>query len=86
MRIFKKELKEVLDEVICDICGGSCKKEYNQEYAELIATWGYDSNKDLTQYNVDLCENCFDKTIDYLKSIRNFKPSVDVLDGKLYNL
>jgi hypothetical protein len=88
MKIFKKQQCEKLDEIICDICGESCKKNLGEnESASLTSTWGYDSKKDLTRHNIDLCENCFDKTIDFLKSIRKTLPSNnDPLDGNFYEI
>jgi len=70
MEKFKKVYCNKLDEIVCDVCGSSCKKACDNEYATLVAHWGYDSSKDLTSYNVHLCEDCFDKTIAFLKGIR----------------
>jgi len=71
MKKNRKKLTLQLDDIICDICGGSCKKSYDIESAKLFAHWGYDSSKDGDVYDIDLCEGCFDKTINYLMSIRS---------------
>lgn len=84
MRKFKQDTCERLDEILCDICGESCKKEHDHEYASLSATWGYDSNKDLLSHQIELCENCFDKTISFLKDIRTVSSDNNPLDGREY--
>jgi len=60
-----------LDDIICDICGESCKKNLDIESAKLFAHWGYDSKKDGDVYDIDICENCFDKILVYLLDIRS---------------
>jgi hypothetical protein len=99
MKKTKKVECQKLDEVVCDICGQSCKKTHNNEFASLSATWGYDSKKDLTRHDIDLCEGCFDKTIEFLQQIRTankililgkdqntFYLKPDPLDGLEYGL
>ena len=51
MKTFKEVVGKKLDEVLCDICGKSCKKTCDNEFASLTATWGYDSKKDLLRHN-----------------------------------
>ena len=53
----------------------------SNEWAELTAVWGYFSRKDLTKHSIDLCEECFDKTIEFLRSIRTKNPYVLTLGG-----
>lgn len=86
MKKTKKVECQKLDEVLCDICGKSCKKTCDNEFASLTATWGYDSKKDLLRHNIDLCEDCFDKTIEFLKQIRTVTVENDPLDGVEYGL
>ena len=98
MKKTKKVECEKLDEVVCDICGQSCKKDFDNEFASLTATWGYNSKKDLTRHDIDLCEGCFDKTIEFLQQIRTVPVFVlfdhqsevtvktDPLDGVEYGL
>lgn len=91
MRKFPPGVRKMSPQIFCDICGKDCRKnreDYDGEYAVLQATWGYFSGKDGDQYNVDLCENCFDKTIDFLKSIRSINPvekfELDALEARSY--
>lgn len=72
MKKNKEKLVLQLDDIICDICGESCKKNLDIESAKLFAHWGYDSKKDGDVYDIDLCENCFDKVLKYLLEIRSF--------------
>lgn len=87
MRKYSEQICQKLESILCDICGESCKKEANNEVASLYAHWGYDSKKDLIRHNIDLCESCFDKTIQFLKEIRTLKlDGIDPLDGEEYSL
>lgn len=77
MRKYKKAIKKVLKDIICDICGKSCidpicglQDVGMAEYATLEALWGYCSKKDGESYNCDLCEDCFDKIKIYIDSIK----------------
>ena len=94
MKSYKEKLTKVLDEIFCDVCGGNCSftelcKEH--EYATLEASWGYFSNKDGFEYEVHLCEHCFDIVLGNLKHQRqkNLAPfkyphENDPLNGKSY--
>ena len=64
------------DDVICDICGKSCKvmlhdleDEYNIISGELKFTGHYGSKYDLETLHCDMCESCFDKIQGFIKSI-----------------
>ena len=75
MKIFKSKKVQIVDEVVCDVCGESCKDlNFGNEHATLTADWGYASKKDGERYSVDLCEKCFEKTVQFLQSIRQIKP------------
>lgn len=75
MRIYKNKKVEVLDEVTCDICGESCSDvNFGHECAHLVADWGYSSKQDGTKYEVDFCEKCFEKVVEFLKTIRQVNP------------
>ena len=60
-------------EKICDICGNSCNVAHkgfkdpngiiSNEFATLTARWGYCSNKDLTEHECIMCEECFDEVL-----------------------
>ena len=66
--VVKKVKKEILDDIICDICGESCAvfdcrgKEYETfEYLSLTADWGFDSGKDGERWEAQVCSSCADK-------------------------
>lgn len=69
MKTYKQELRQVWDDIICDICNRSIKKigGYTEEYVELFVTWGYNSNKDGEVHNCDMCEECYDKVRDFIE-------------------
>ena len=90
MRTFKEEVRKVIDDVNCDICGKSTTnyKEVGPDYATLESYWGYGSSNDGSKYEIHICEFCFDATLEFLKQKRKsvlgpfsypFKP--DPLDG-----
>lgn len=68
---------DVINEVLCDLCGNSCsKKSYDElghskqpkhEYAEICANWGFYSDSDNKKYEIHLCEHCFYDVLAYLK-------------------
>ena len=89
MKTYKKKLTKVVDQILCDCCGTSCTKQCDHEYAELSATWGYCSNQDGTQYDIQICETCFNEVIDFLKKKRKrilgafeYPYKQDPLEGK----
>lgn len=94
MRTYKTEPKKVIDEILCDCCGQSCtitEPVVEHEYAELIATWGYFSNQDGSQFDIDLCENCFNDVLEFIKNKRkkilgpfNYPNKIDPLEGTCY--
>lgn len=69
MRTYKKVTCEKLDKIYCDRCDKLCTDEvYGNEYAVLEAMWGYASKKDGTKQEFELCEDCFDIVVDFIKS------------------
>jgi len=93
MRTYKTEPKKVIDEIICDVCGESCtitEPVHEHEYAELTAVWSYFSDKDGKKFNIDLCENCFDDVLSFVKRQRikifgiNNAHKTDALEGGSY--
>ena len=98
MKTYKKKTVEVVDQILCDCCGQSCTKEFpttkpsfDHEYAELNATWGYCSNQDGIQYDIQICETCFTEVLNFIKDKRrkvlgpfNFPYEKDPLEGKCY--
>lgn len=98
MKTYKKKLTKVVDQILCDCCGESCTKEFpttlpsfDHEYATIEATWGYLSNQDGTQYNIEICENCFNEILELIKNKRKqilgvfkYPHNSDPLNGKNY--
>lgn len=69
MEIKKNILVNKTVDIVCDICGTSCAKEYNIEYGTLHAAWGFDSFHDSKIYHCDMCENCFFTIVEHIKTI-----------------
>lgn len=73
MKKIKKATKEIeeLEDLICDICGKSCRDhlDMNYEFSTLSASWGYGSSKDTTQWHGDFCENCSNKIKEFIESL-----------------
>lgn len=71
MKLLTKILEEEISGVICDVCGNRCRKDgdFVDEYAILKASWGYCSKMDGICQECDICENCFDKISNFIKSI-----------------
>lgn len=95
MKTFKTKKIKVVEHIYCDGCGESCTKgtdlnpTIEHEYGELSGTWGYFSNQDGTQYDIQLCEKCFNEVIDFLKKKRKetlgpfrYPYKQDPLEGK----
>lgn len=79
IKYIKKEV-QIIDKILCDLCGTNCTKEN----ALLSSDWGYYSKKDNTRHRINLCENCFDATIEWMKDRRNpsiFISTNDPLNG-----
>ena len=64
----------VTEDVICDMCGKSCKIDlgrFNEfPHMKLEANWGYGSQKDCTYWRAQICETCVDNK---LKPLINFE-------------
>ena len=98
MKTYKKKLTKVVDQILCDCCGQSCTKEFpttkpsfDHEYASIEATWGYLSNQDGIQYDIQICEHCFNEVLQCMKKIRKrilgslkYPHNTDSLEGKNY--
>ena len=74
MLVNKTELKEtnVLSDIICDICGNSCKigdwdSDMDFEYMVLEANWGFLSKKDFQTWTAHVCEKCVDEKLSFIK-------------------
>lgn len=65
---------ETVTDVLCDVCDSSTLLEGGGlQYGCLEARWGYGTNHDGERYEVHLCEDCFFKTIAYLKQERRIE-------------
>lgn len=91
MKTYKKKTVKVTDKIYCDSCGEDCSKDIDHEYAELSATWGYCSKQDGLQYDIQICESCFNEVISFLKNKRKqilgpltYPHKEDPLEGKCY--
>lgn len=58
---------EITDDIICDICGKSCKTEYGFEYLDCNTTWGFESDKDMETWSAHICEKCVDEKLNFIK-------------------
>ena len=72
MRKYKQKelLSQVLEDIVCDICGKSCKGGSDlYEFSKFEATWGYGSHKDTEQWGGEFCEECSDKIKGFIESL-----------------
>jgi hypothetical protein len=71
MIIYKKKRRttEVLDDIVCDICGKSCYCTCDFELATLHAVWGYGSSKDGQEWVCEMCESCSEKIKEFIESL-----------------
>jgi hypothetical protein len=94
MKTYKNKTVKTVDKILCDSCGKDCTINVpvdEHEYAELSATWGYFSDQDGLQFDIQICETCFNEVIDFLKNKRNkvlgpfnYPYNNDPLEGKSY--
>ena|SRR3989344_3108321 len=74
MEIRKKVEIEKTTGYLCDVCQSSCNKSADprfeeHEYAILTANWGYHSKRDCIRSECHLCEECYEKVNDFIKSL-----------------
>ncbi len=73
MRKIRKVTRKIeeTEDIICDICGKSCRDKLNMNYESSIlsASWGYGSSKDGSQWGGDFCESCSDKIKEFIESL-----------------
>lgn len=94
MKLYAEKTIQAIDSIYCDACGKSCtitEPVHEHEYATIESTWGYFSNQDGTQYDIQICESCFNEVIDFLKKKRKrilgpftYPYDVDPLKGQSY--
>jgi len=78
LKKYRKVLKDEVEDVVCDICGKGCRDECSDsaadagmvEYATLEALWGYCSRRDGESYRCDMCEDCFEKVLAFIDSLK----------------
>jgi hypothetical protein len=68
MNVYGEELREVVTDVICDICGKSCKTTMDFEFGILHSDWGFDSKKDGEHHLCQMCEDCYNEVVDFILS------------------
>lgn len=89
MKITAMEQIESINDVLCDVCGGSTRIEgYGLQFGTLSGSWGYGSTHDGERYEVHLCEPCFFRTISGLRRERmvNFMFSDEDLEPSEFGL
>lgn len=71
MRRYIKRKVDVLSDVICDICGESCrdKKFGLSNYSTFSADWGYGSSNDMKRWYGEYCEACSGKIKEFIESL-----------------
>jgi hypothetical protein len=70
MKTFGQKQIETVTDVICNVCKNSCVDEFgNVEYCSMFASWGFSSNKDCQTHSCDLCESCYDKVAEFIRSL-----------------
>lgn len=94
MKLYTEKTVQSIDSIYCDGCGKTCtitEPVHEHEYGTIEATWGYFSNQDGTQYDIQICEKCFNEVIDLLKKKRKtilgpfeYPYKTDPLEGKEY--
>ncbi len=67
----KKQVVEVLVDVICDCCGKSCKTQNivgrtDFEFMTLSANWGFGSKYDMQSWSAEVCESCVTKKLKFI--------------------
>jgi len=68
MKTYKKVYIKREDKVYCDSCNKLCTDpNLGSEYAVLEASWGYASKSDGKKFDIQLCEDCFYKVLDWIK-------------------
>ena len=69
MKTYKKIQVKKEDKVYCDRCDSLCTDEnFGSEYATLEAAWGYSSKSDGKKFDIQLCEECFYKVLDWINN------------------
>jgi hypothetical protein len=74
MKITGRVEIETVTDVVCDVC--RCSTRLNpggHQFCTLQAQWGYGTAHDGERYELPLCEDCFFRTLAYLKQERRIQ-------------
>lgn len=79
-------LKEIVD-IVCDVCSKSCMyaphgQLIDLNYANISAHWGPSSIFFHKEFNIDICEDCFEKVLKLLKKNRKMSLNTFIKDYK----
>jgi hypothetical protein len=79
---------EVVQDVICDICGKSCLCDETQEfeYSQLLAKWGYGSALDGQSWDQTFCAECSAGLMKVINSQRGFLESTSIVKADFKEL
>jgi len=71
--LIKKVIPQLaIENIVCDNCGISCKKDYDFEYLHLNEHWGYDSDElDGEVWDFQLCKKCSLELLEKFPNIKN---------------
>lgn len=78
--ITQTEEIEVVDNIICNMCGKPCPDPMDVgqwEYAMLSAHWGYGSHRDGRVEKSHICPDCYERLVDMFV----IKPTCESNDG-----
>lgn len=81
-----EHVKEIVN-IICDVCFSRCYYSPHDEitdinYANISAYWGIGSKYFQKKFNIDICENCFEKVLKLLKKNRKSSLNLFIKDYK----
>jgi len=77
MKNYKTELvpTEVLEDIICDCCGQSCKTEFDDyNFMSIESHWIYPSQQEQEIWTAQLCEKCANERLNFIP----FRKDVDL--------
>nr|WP_081480080.1 hypothetical protein [Pseudomonas sp. PAMC 25886] len=78
MKIIERVEIDAVTDVKCDVCRRSTRLEMDGlQFATLQAHWGFGTKHDGERYELHLCENCFFRTIAYIKQERRIQSLFD---------
>ena len=85
MKITGRVEIEAVTDVVCDLCRCSTRVDTGgHQFGTLQAHWGYGSAHDGERYELHLCEECFFRTLTYLKQDQRTQQQLSE-DGQDFN-